>query len=287
MHAKAQATQSRSSEKHSESTKSTKLPARRKAQAHHPLYKREGVRAFALAQCVLDDDPRDWHYPPGLGLPARDRVLSDGSVERTIYLGHGTLIVHPTRVRLKLEEAQRMAKQRRAKYPTEHQMRGIVLDVIAAAHQDSAFPTVVDRGAEPYVVAAVVAGVVRAAAEESDAGADHVLTQARDALRWGVRHGDVTLTEAVIGLELIQLADPRREDVREIMDRAYAWSEMHDELDVLDLITQGVHLIAFIAGLSGNPNEFLDEMAAPLIAAEAKFQNSKQDEFNPLGDTDM
>lgn len=137
--------------------------------------------------------------------------------------------------------------------------------VIDGARTTNHYPPVVD-GAEPEVVMAMAAAVVRRAAMDSDCGAEWLLTEARDGLVHGVGEGTATKAEASVGLALLELADPRR-TVEEIYDRAVAWSLTRGWLDTLDVIGSGVDMLRFIASMTGDPDAFLDGLAAQLAAA--------------------
>lgn len=83
--------------------------------------------------------------------------------------------------------------------------------VIDGARSTSDYPAIVGGGAaDPTIVMTMTAGLVRRAAMDSDCGAEHLLTEARNALLDGMQQGTATRAEASIGMAVLELADPRR-----------------------------------------------------------------------------
>lgn len=152
-----------------------------------------------------------------------------------------------------------------SKQPNPHQMRNVAMDILAAVRSANPYPRLVDRGAEPAVVMAVAAALVRAAAGRNDFGAEWVLGQARSGIVDGRQQGTITALEANIGVTVLQLANPHREDERIIYDRAAAWSDTRGLLDSLDVIAAAVDLLHFIVHLDPNPEALLDAMALDIM----------------------
>lgn len=147
-------------------------------------------------------------------------------------------------------------------------MMGIARDMIDAARSGSEYPVIIDS-AEPEIVMAVAAGVVRRAAMDSDRGAEHLLTMARDGLDDGVKAGTTTRLEASVGTALLELADPRRLP-EVIYDRAVVWSLTRGVLDAIDVTDAAVQMLAFIASMTEDADAFLDGLAAQVTVAVTK-----------------
>lgn len=169
------------------------------------------------------------------------------------------------------------------KPPSGTQMRHVAFDVLTAVRsdRDNPYPKLVDRGAEPAVVMATTALLVRVVAGRSDMGAGYVLAQARSAIVWGRQNGTITTAEANVMVTVLQLANPHREDIRTIFDRAEAWADTRGLLDSLDVIAAAVDLLGLLLQWTPNPVALLDELAVGLMEPDIATDTRELKEETP------
>lgn len=221
------------------------------------------VEPTRLAADAIDLEPPPWvseHVRGAMGdFHASRRLVWDRLRQLTeiaeVFIG--------TAKDLETKESAMPAKSEIVSSP--RQMRNTAMDLIDAARGDSPYPRLVDRGAHPAVIMAAAAVLVRAAAECTDVGAELVLSTARQSIVEGRTNGTVTALEANVAVTVLQLADPRREDIRVIFDRAESWADTRGLLDSLDVIVAAVDLLRFVTTLMPDPDAVLDGLVMVLM----------------------
>lgn len=89
--------------------------------------------------------------------------------------------------------------------------------------------------------------MVWALADHSDAGADHVLSQCRSGLTYGLENGSLTQYQANLGRTILQLADRRVPSMRLLNGLATRWIDDHRLIDACDAVVAAAELIAMLA----------------------------------------
>ncbi|KUI13389.1 hypothetical protein AU192_24725 [Mycobacterium lehmannii] len=129
-------------------------------------------------------------------------------------------------------------------------------DLLSAA-RSGGYPVIIDRGADPGTVLAVLATLIRVAGERTDVGITSLLEMCGEALVHGDIQGSLTHREGEIGIETLALARPwsgRDQNdgpitLQQLHDRATAWAMSHDLVDALAVISVGVQLLAFVESI--------------------------------------